>query len=87
MHIKKLSFLENEILQFSQFLCFLPLFMPQRRDFGRSPEHKHSERAYSSPGHIKASWRMLLVADYEATQSFSLTARNFQVHEATVNCN
>ena len=39
---------------------------------------------YASPGKIMESHMMLLVADFEKTESYSRTAQNFGVHEGTV---
>ena len=66
-----------------QFFVF-PHFMPQKRVRSRTSRGVLSARSYASPGKIKESHRMLLVADFEKTESYSRTAQNFGVHEGTV---
>ena len=58
--------------------------MPRKRSRSMQNKGSLSDRAYSSPGHTKYSHRMLLVKDYENTNSYSATCRREGVHHSTV---
>ena len=58
--------------------------MPRKRSRSMQNKGSLSDRAYSSPGHTEYSHRMLLVKDYENTNSYSATCRREGVHHSTV---